>query len=65
MEKSIAARLSHHELSLTCGERRGVNVNYYKSLRRPIPTRENRKHPANFQNESASSAFNRVLLFYH
>ena len=43
-----------YELSLTCE----VNVKYYKSLHRPIPTRENRKHPGNFQNTSVSSAFN-------
>ena len=43
-----------YELSLTCG----VNVNYYKSVHHPIPTLENREHPSNFQNKSASSAFN-------
>ena len=37
-----------HELSLTCGS----NVNYYKSVHQPIPTRENREHPGNFQSES-------------
>ena len=43
-----------YELSLTCG----VNVNYYKSVHHPIiPTRENRKHPGNFQNKSVSSDF--------
>ena len=41
------------ELYLTCGG----NVNY-KSVHQPIPTRENREHPGNFQNESVSSAFN-------
>ena len=35
------------ELSRTCGS----NVNYYKSGHQPIPTRENREHPGNFQNE--------------
>ena len=45
------------ELSLTCG----VNVNYFKSVHHPIPTRENRGHPGNFQNKSASSAFNGVF----
>ena len=35
-----------------------VNVNYYKSVHLPIPTRENREHPGNFQNKSVSSAFN-------
>ena len=41
----------------------GGNVNY-KSVHQPIPTRENREHPGNFQNESVSSAFNWVLPFY-
>ena len=49
-----------HELSLTCGG----NVNYYKSVHQPIPTRENREHPGNIQNKSVSSAFNWVLSFY-
>ena len=44
-----------HELSLTF---MWGNVNYYKSVHQPIPTRENREHPGNFQNKSASSAFN-------
>ena len=51
-----------YELSLTCGG----NVNYYKSVHHPIPTRENREHPGNFQNKSVSSAFNwvsRYILF--
>ena len=39
-------------------------VNYYKSVHHPIPTRENREHPGNFQNKSVSSAFNWVLPFY-
>ena len=43
-----------YELSLTCGG----NVNYYKSVYHPIPSRENREHPGNFRNKSASSAFN-------
>ena len=43
-----------HKLSLTCGG----NVNYYKSVYQSIPTRENRKNPGNFQNESVVSAFN-------
>ena len=37
-----------YELSLTCGG----NVNYYRSVYHPIPTRENREHPNNFQNKS-------------
>ena len=36
----------------------GSNVNYYKSVNQPIPTRENREHPGNFQKKSVSSAFN-------
>ena len=42
-----------YELSLTCGG----NVNYYKSVNHPIPTRENREHPSSLQNNSVSSAF--------
>ena len=42
------------ELYLTCGG----NVNHYKSVHQPIPTRENREHPGNFQNKSVNSAFN-------
>ena len=49
-----------HELSLTCGG----NVNYCKSVHQPIPTRENKEHPGNFQNKSVSSTFNWVLPFY-
>ena len=51
-----------YELSLTCGG----NVNYYKSIHHPIPTRENKEHPGDFQNKSVSSAFNwvsRYILF--
>ena len=48
-----------YELSLTCGG----NVNHYKSVHHPIPTRENRKHPGNFQNKSARSAFNWVSRY--
>ena len=40
-----------------------INVNYYKSLLH-LPTRENREHPGNFQNESVTSAFNWLLPFY-
>ena len=40
------------------------NTNYYKSFLQPIPTRENREHPGNFQNGSVSSAYNWVLPFY-
>ena len=44
-----------HEVSLTCWD----NVNYYRGVHHPIPTRENREHPgSNFQNRSVSSAFN-------
>ena len=52
-----------YELSLTWG----VNVNYYESVHRPIPTRENKEHPGNFHNKSVSSAFNwvsRYVLFF-
>ena len=44
-----------YKLSPTCG---GCNVNYYKSVHHPIPTRENREHLGNFQNKSVNSAFN-------
>ena len=44
-----------HELSLTY--RGEINVNYYESPLH-LPTRENREHPSNFQNESVTSAFN-------
>ena len=50
------------ELSLTYGG----NVNFYKSVHHPIPTRGNREHPGNFQNKSVSSPFNwvsRYILF--
>ena len=40
-------------LSLTCGG----NVNYYKSVHDPVPTREKREHSGNFQNKPVSSAF--------
>ena len=43
-----------YELFLTCGD----NVNYYKSVHHPIPTRENMEYHDNFQNKSVSSAFN-------
>ena len=36
-----------HELSLTCG----VMLTNCKSVHQPIPTRENREHPGNFQNK--------------
>ena len=37
---------------------RGGNVNYYKSVHHPIPTRGKREHPGNFQNKSVSSPLN-------
>ena len=43
-----------YQLSLTCG----INVNCYKSVHHPIPTRDKREHPGNFQNKSVSFAFN-------
>ena len=48
-----------YELSLTCG----VNVNYYKNVHHPIPTRENREHLGNFQNKSVSFAFSWVSRY--
>ena len=51
-----------YELSLTCVG----NVNYYKSVHHPVPTREKREHSGNFQNKSVSSAFiwvSRYILF--
>ena len=48
-----------HELSLTCGG----NVNDYKSIHQPIPTRENKEYPGNFQSESVSSTFNELCHF--
>ena len=35
----------------------GSNVNYYKSVHHPIPTRSNRGDPGNSQNKSANSPF--------
>ena len=46
-------------LLTTCG----VNVNYYKTVHQPIPTRENKEHPGNFQSESIRSAFNEFCHF--
>ena len=48
-----------YELSLTCGD----NVNCYKSVHHPIPTRDNRENPGNSQNKSVSSAFNWVSRY--
>ena len=39
------------------------DVNYYKSVPHPIPSRENREHPGNFQNKPVSSAFNWVSIY--
>ena len=53
--------LSYH-LPLTYWD----NVNCYKSVYHPIPTRWNREHPENFQNKSVNSPFNwvsRYILF--
>ena len=49
-----------YELSLTYGD----NVNYYKSVPHPIPTRENREHHGSFQNKSVSSTFNWVSWYF-
>ena len=57
--KSIAL----HGISLCSLTTCGGNVNYYKSVHQPIPTRENREHPGNFQSESVSSAFNEFCHF--
>ena len=40
------------------GEGGRGNVNYDKCVHHPIPTRENREHPDNFQNKSVRSALN-------
>ena len=48
-----------YQLYLTCGG----NVNYYKKVHHPIPTRENRVHPGNFQYKSVSSAFSWVSRY--
>ena len=45
---------SSSKLSLTSDG----NVNYYKSVHHPVPTRGNREHPGDFQNKSVSSVFN-------
>ena len=52
-----------HGISLCSLTTCGGNVNYYKSVHQPIPTRENREHPGNFQSESVSSAFNEFCHF--
>ena len=57
--KSIAL----HGISLCSLTTCGGNVNYYKSVHQPIPTRENREHPGNFQSESVSSAFSEFCYF--
>ena len=36
----------------------GGNVNYYKSVYHPIPTRGNREQRGNFEKKSVSSHFN-------
>ena len=46
-------------LLTTCGG----NVNYFKTVHQPIPTRENREHPDNFQSESVRSGFNEFCHF--
>ena len=42
------------EFSYELSHTRGVNVNYYKKVHHPIPTRENRENPGNFQNKLVS-----------
>ena len=61
-DRLILWTLISYALSLTCGG----NINCYKSVHHPIPTRKNRETPGNFQNKSVSSAFNwvsRYILF--
>ena len=41
----------HRFVLRTCGD----NVECYKSVHHPIPTRENKEHSENFQNKSVSS----------
>ena len=48
------------KLSLTCGG----NVNYYKSVYHPFPTRGKREHPGNFQNKSVSSLYNWFYILF-
>ena len=55
--------MEKHRLILWTISRMWVNVNC-KIVHQPIPIRENREYPGNFQNESVSSAFNWVLPFY-
>ena len=53
---------THRLTSLTCVG----NINYYKSVHNPIPSRTNREQPGNFQNESVTSPFSwvsRSILF--
>ena len=55
MEKEDLFRMKKHRLILylTCG----VNMNYYKRVHHPIPTRESMEHPGNFKNKSVISTF--------
>ena len=51
-----------YKLPLTCG----CNVNYYKNVHHPTPTRGNREHPGNSQKKLVSSPFSwmsRCILF--
>ena len=41
----------------------GSNVNYYKSVQHPIPTRGNIEHPGDFQNKLASFPFISVFRY--
>ena len=55
--------LDLHGISLCLLTTCGGNVNYYKSAHQPIPNRENREHPGNFQSESVSSTSNEFSHF--
>ena len=52
-----------HWISLCSFTTCGGNVIYYKTVHKPIPTRENREHPGNFQSESVNAAFNEFCHF--
>ena len=55
--------IDSHGISLCLLTTCGGNVNHCKSVHQPIPTRENREHPGNFQSESVSSTFNEFSYF--
>ena len=53
------SRYLSYELSSTCEG----NINYYKSIHHPIPTRENREDTSNSQNISVSYPFSWVFRY--